>query len=141
MNRLDFLKSAGLGAMTLPALLEAAGEPQTRTLLEWLDDIRREHSSATFVCGSDIVEYFRREFTSDHLGGHVRFTIEQYPYRYSKSGKIVGPFINAESRGQRISALNLDWINAPTEVCIAYSGNTFYWAPFNRKTFRLRPAK
>ncbi len=140
MNRSDFLKSIGIGAVMLPAILNAVSEPQTRTLIEWLDDVRDNHTKVTFIGSPDTIEYFRRNFFTSRNAIHTSFTLEQYPYRYDENFKIVSPYINAVSGGQRISAINMDWINAPTEVCIAYAGSTIFWAPFNRKTYRLLPA-
>ena len=147
MNRSDFLKTLGLGALTLPALLEAASDPRRRTLIEWLDDVRREQPKATVICGSDALEYFREKYSAKATDGrglsqdfgvpNYRFSCEQIPYRYTEEGYLVNPYFETMTDRGRAHQLNPAWIYASTEVCIAYGGSTVFYAPFDRKTFVL----
>ncbi len=140
MNRSDFLKSIGIGAVMLPAILNAVSEPQTRTLIEWLDDVRHGHPKATFIGGPDVIEYFRREFQKNPGDGFCKFTFENMPYRYDHAGYLLSPYYQQMTSDGRMHSMNQAWKNAPIEVCIAYAGSTIFWAPFNRKTYRLLPA-
>ncbi len=147
MNRADFIKSLVAGLVVLPSAAKLAAELPPRSLMEWLDDVRKEQPKGTVICGNEALDYFREKYDAmpDPTRGIVhnlgdpkyRFAYEQVPYRWNSDGKLLLPYLEENTERGRMHRLNPEWDNAPIEIVIAYGGSTVFFAPYYRKTFKL----
>lgn len=116
-----------------------------RSLADWLDDLRKESPKIRVVLGSDACEYFGVRFLRGHINSEevfpdkpsVVFSIENRPYRYDKYGKLAEFYTSENTPLGWTTRMSPEWINAPTEIAIAYYGSTIHTAPFDRTTFLL----